>query len=79
MFLVQLHPQSAQLRWPGLGAARLAGPGGTDRRTDGLMAASLNAFPIYGEQHNSANVCCCTAVLPSSSVSVISADILCRQ
>ena len=30
-------PQSAQLWWPGLGAARLAAPrpGGTDRRTDG--------------------------------------------
>ena len=27
-------PQSAQLWWPGIGAARLAGPGGTDRRTD---------------------------------------------
>jgi len=30
-----LCPQSAtQLRWPGLGAARLSSPGGTDRRTD---------------------------------------------
>ena len=30
----QTDPQSARLWWPGLGAARLAGPGGTDRRTD---------------------------------------------
>jgi len=31
---VRTDPQSAQLWWLGLGVARLAGPGGTDRRTD---------------------------------------------
>jgi len=39
-------PQSAQLWWPGPGAARLAGPGGTDRRTGGRIAASLNVPPL---------------------------------
>ena len=38
----QTDPQSAQLWWPGLGAAHLAGPGGTDKRTDGRIAVSLN-------------------------------------
>jgi len=32
---VHTDPQSAQLWWPGLNAARLASPGGTDRQTDG--------------------------------------------
>jgi len=36
---VRTDPQSAQLWWLGLGVARLAGPGGTDRRTDGSRIA----------------------------------------
>jgi len=31
----------AQLWWPGLNAARLAGPGGTDRRTDGRTGRGI--------------------------------------
>jgi len=46
----QTDPQSAQLWWPGRGAACLAGPGRTDRRTDGRIAASINAHLWWG--HN---------------------------
>jgi len=31
-----------------IGAAHLAGPGGTDRQTDGRIAASLNTRPTTG-------------------------------
>jgi len=37
-------PQSAQLWWPGLGAARLAGPGGTDGRTDGSRYRLMSPY-----------------------------------
>jgi len=47
-------PQSAQLWWPGLGAARLAGPGGTDRRTDGRIAVSLNVPLRRGRKRTAA-------------------------
>ena len=52
----QTDPQSAQLWWPGLGAARLAGPGGTDRRTDGRTAASLNTPSPRRGHKNSARM-----------------------
>ena len=43
--------------WPARLAARLAGPGGTDRRTDGRIAALLNApLPYGGGLNNMVNL-----------------------
>jgi len=45
----QTDPQSAQLWWPGRGAACLAGPGRTDRRTDRQTDGSQHQLmPTYG-------------------------------
>jgi len=46
-----MDPQSAQLWWPGLGAARLAGPGGTDTQKDG---SRHRLMPAYSGGHNNA-------------------------